>query len=221
MELKETEGVIKYKLDYSNRPLTDEVLNHCISRISMVNAWRRILKQLGLIGQEPSRYGGLGFGNMSIRLQPNSHAFLITGTQTGILEQLQQQHFSLVTSANTAHNNIIATGETQPSSEALTHASLYSAASVEAVIHIHYPPIWRLSRQLKLPIIEKNITYGTPEMANAVARLMQSQPKNQPVVFSMLGHEDGIIAYGTTVDAVALSLMKVLALAYQRNDIHL
>jgi hypothetical protein len=217
--LNETEGVIKFSLDYTNLPLPAHLVNTCAERLATLNAWRHILKQLGMIGQDPQRYAGLGFGNISIRTKPDNNAFLITGTQTGILHTLQHQHFSLVTTANTQLNSIVASGETQPSSEALTHASIYAAEPLaQAIIHIHYPLIWTLSTQLNLPATSNNIAYGTPEMATAVTNIVKSMPTNQPAVFSMLGHEDGVVAYGATIPSVAQSLVDLLAVALNHRS---
>jgi hypothetical protein len=33
-----------------------------------LNAWRKIMYMTALIGQDPARYGGYGFGNISCRL---------------------------------------------------------------------------------------------------------------------------------------------------------
>ena len=56
------EGVIRFDLEFTAvSPVT-------IPALDELNAWRRILRQLGLIGQDPSRYGGYGFGNISRRL---------------------------------------------------------------------------------------------------------------------------------------------------------
>jgi hypothetical protein len=187
IHLSETEGVIKFSLDYTQSPLPTRIVDLCRETIVALNAWRNILKQLGMIGQHPERYGGLGFGNISIRTEANSNAFLITGTQTGKLDYLQHQHFSLVTAANTQLNSIQATGQIRPSSEALTHASIYTAEpSVQAIIHIHLPLIWQMTRQLNIASTESIIAYGTPEMAAAVADLVKSMPTDQSTVFSML-----------------------------------
>lgn len=217
--MSETEGVIKFSLDYTQLPLPTRIVDLCRERLATLNGWRNILKQLGMIGQHPERYGGLGFGNISIRTEPHSNAFLITGTQTGNLDYLQHQHFSLVTAANAQLNSIQATGQIQPSSEALTHASIYTVApSIQAIIHIHLPLIWQLSRQLNIASTESIIAYGTPEMATAVAGLVKSMPADQPAVFSMLGHKDGVVAYGAKIETVAQTMIGLLALALRMSN---
>ncbi|HFD13302.1 MAG TPA: class II aldolase/adducin family protein [Crenotrichaceae bacterium] len=207
-DLDNPEGVIKFNLDYTQSPLPAPIVDQCGDRLSTLNAWRYIFKQLEMIGEDPHRYNGLGFGNMSIRVQPDQNIFLITGTQTGRIDHLQHQQYSLVTSADTSHNSIVAQGELRPSSEALTHASLYAAKpSVQAVIHIHCPLIWQQAKQLKLLATGRNIAYGTPEMANAVMTLVESIPYKQVILFSMPGHQDGVVAAGSEINAIAQTIL--------------
>ena len=72
----ETEGVIKFTIDHQPSALT-------VATPHTLNSWRAIFKKLGLIGQVKDRYQGLGFGNLSMRIE---HGFLISGTQTGHIE---------------------------------------------------------------------------------------------------------------------------------------
>jgi hypothetical protein len=76
------EGVIKFALEFTAAgPVA-------IPGLGELNAWRRILWQLGLIGQDADRYGGYSFGNVSRRVEPydapaNRRPFVISGSQTG------------------------------------------------------------------------------------------------------------------------------------------
>lgn len=204
--MTEQEGVIKYRLDHQHRALSDS------SDITSINAWRTILYKLGLIGQNPNKYQGLGYGNMSLRLQPQQMRFLITGTQTGHLAYLTTQHFAVVDSASPVENSICSEGPKQPSSEALTHASVYlHSPDTQAVIHVHSPEIWRNTENLQLPHTGANIAYGTVEMAKAVENLLASEQIKTTPVFSMLGHEDGIVAFGETLDKAATTLLTQFA----------
>ncbi len=138
--MKEPEGVIKYHLNHQNSPI-DKRLS-----ISEINAWRTIFFKLRLIGQFAERYEGYGFGNISQRItltNTNKVQFLISGTQTGHLESLSRHHYCSIQEACTQENRINSTGETKPSSEALTHASIYQQSKeIQSVIHIHCPKIW-------------------------------------------------------------------------------
>jgi ribulose-5-phosphate 4-epimerase/fuculose-1-phosphate aldolase len=213
--MAEQEGVIKYHLEHNNKPLPPAI------DFSDLNSWRSIMIKLEMIGQTPDRYKGLGFGNISQRLEPSSCSFLISGTQTGDLDPLSRQDFCIVVSTNPATNSIISEGPCKPSSEALTHASVYLERSkTQVVIHGHCPAIWKNTRQLNLSFTEQNIAYGTPEMAQAVSQLIRSRKFNSGGIFSMLGHEDGIVAFAATMQQAAeyliLTLEKALKIEQQR-----
>ena len=199
------EGVIKYQLHH-----TDAVLPEQLS-IAELNAWRTVLFKLNLIGQDPLRYQGLGYGNISQRLNHSSE-FIISGTQTGHLATLQKHDYCLITNAQPEQNQIYSQGLCKPSSEALTHASVYQHDhNINAVIHVHSPIIWQNTDKLKLAHTAAHIAYGTPDMANAVAELLSSNPKIP--VFTMLGHEDGVIAFAENLNTAASLLIQQLAAA--------
>ncbi|MEF3075309.1 class II aldolase/adducin family protein [Methylobacter sp. Wu1] len=206
--MKEQEGVIKYRLSHTQQPI-DPALS-----LTEINAWRTVLFRLGLIGQCADRYDNIGFGNISRRLEPSSSQFIISGTQTGHIEFLKSKHYCLVTEAEPKRNWLQSRGLCQPSSESLTHASVYAQdPAIQAVIHVHSPEIWRHTKSLDLPHTSADIAYGTVEMTVAVEQLFQSGSLQQASLFTMLGHEDGVIAFGNTLQAAALELIKQLSLA--------
>lgn len=206
--MSEQEGVIKYQLEHLTADLPAGI------DIDELNAWRRLLYRLNLIGRIPEKYNGLGFGNISRRLVPGSEQFVISGTQTGHLANLTKQHYALIQSASPQHNRIQSCGLCAPSSEALTHASVYSQApSIQAVIHVHSPALWRNTIPLQLPHTAADVPYGTPEMAQAVKNLFSSARLDSLQLFSMLGHEDGIIAFGSSLPAAATVLITQLVKA--------
>lgn len=206
--MAEQEGVIKYQLQHCLGSLPDAIDTRPL------NAWRILLYQLGLIGQRPDKYGGLGYGNISQRLTPGRPEFLITGTQTGQLASLQPQDFAIVEFAEPLLNQLHSKGPSQPSSEALTHASVYRhQALANAVIHVHCPQLWRNTKTLSLPSIDSEIAYGTVAMANAVESLLTSGQLDSMKLFSMLGHEDGIVSFANTLDEAACILLTQLARA--------
>lgn len=208
--MAEQEGVIKYQLNHQQQALPENCL------ITELNSWRSVLYRLGLIGQDDKRYDGYGFGNISQRHQAHSQSFIISGSQTGHLEQLSQQQYSLVNSADIKRNIINSSGNSKPSSEALTHACVYQHNSqAHAVIHSHCPEIWQHTHTLKLLYTTADIAYGTIEMAQAVADLLNLNPSNTTGIFSMLGHKDGIIAYGKSIEEAAWLMIKYLNLAIQ------
>ena len=202
MKDQQQEGVIKFELHFERMPLPD------YDFLTSLESWRQRLIPLGLIGgNDPNRYDGLGFGNVSYRIEPGSDSFLISGTQTGHLSEMDASGYSLVTACNPATNSIYAKGEIQPSSEAMTHHAIYqSAPAARAVIHVHSPDIWSRAVELGVAVTDKSIGYGTPEMAEAFKHLIQASavPDN---TISMGGHEDGIITWGETLDEAGMALL--------------
>ncbi|RRJ84066.1 class II aldolase/adducin family protein [Aestuariirhabdus litorea] len=198
----EREGVVKYQDHHRPTPLAIdcslEALNHC----------RRRMLTLGMIGQSPSRYGGLGFGNISQRLAPGEDAFLISGTQTGHLAELDADSLALVERAEPELNRLWSQGYCAPSSEALSHAVIYQQRpECNAVIHVHCPLIWQRAQALALPCTAPQIPYGTPAMARAIAEQLTAGTG----VIAMLGHEDGVISYGSSLTEAAEALVRLQA----------
>ena len=206
--MKQQEGVIKYKLKHTQKPINEKI------SLSGINPWRTIIFRLGLIEQNPERYENLGFGNISQRLNAHSSQFIISGTQTGQIEHLSSEHYCLVVNANPQKNWIQSCGLIKPSSESLTHASIYAQDSgIQAVIHVHSPEIWRNTKALNLPHISADIPYGTVKMAIAVQQLFHSGGLQQTSLFTMLGHEDGVVTFGGNMQEAAWELIKFLSLA--------
>ena len=88
--MKEQEGVIKYQLEHTQKPINEKF------SLSEINAWRIIIFRLALIGQDPERYENLGYGNISQRLNSQSSQFIVSGSQTGHIEHLSPEHYSFV-----------------------------------------------------------------------------------------------------------------------------
>lgn len=212
MNSAHTEGVIKFDLTHHPKPLEPN------DEWQTLNAWRSILFQLQLIGQNPNRYEGLGFGNISVRL--SSERFLITGSQTGHLEPLTLEHYCLVTHADPHRNQIESEGLIRPSSETLTHAAIYQCDSqIRAVIHVHDPLIWHHCEALGLAVTPAHIPYGTRQMAESVQQLIQHQKQPTQSVFGMLGHEDGIVSFGTSLAQAGKELIDIYARALALSNL--
>lgn len=209
----QTEGVIKYQLDFSPVPALPW------SDLREINAWRYLMFQLALIGQDPARYGGYGYGNISRRLEPLDapaahRAFVISGSQTGGLPQLTAEHYTTVHQCHPAENRLVASGPLKPSSESLTHGAVYATSpQIGWVLHAHSPHIWRHAEALGLPVTHSAVPYGTPEMAAEVARLFAETNVARQGIFSMGGHEDGIVAFGPTGEAAFSVLVSSLGRA--------
>lgn len=204
------EGIIKFRLNFTpSVPVPPD-------RLRVLNAWRTILFRLELIGQDPARYGGVDYGNVSERLDGGGDfpAFAITGTQTAHLPSLVAEHYAIVTQCDVQANSVTAGGPIPPSSESLTHYMVYRACpDVRFVFHVHSPAIWRSARRLRLPVTDARAAYGTPAMAQEVERLLAQGGLRERQVFAMGGHEDGIVSFGATAEDAGLPLAALLARA--------
>jgi len=210
-ETRDQEGVTKFDLRYEKAPALPQ------ARLQTLNAWRRILFDLGLIGEEVTATGPVGFGNVSQRIEPHSAAlphFLITATQTGHKHVLTPNDYSLVTSWDIEANRVWAQGPAAPSSESLTHAIIYATLpQARFVFHAHSSVIWSQASQLGLPSTARDTPYGTPEIAHEVRALLASLNHPHTGILVMGGHTDGIIAFGETADTTGQALIQALAQA--------
>lgn len=209
--MTEQEGVIKFQLDFSkNRALTAD-------DVAEISSWRTIMLQLGMLGQTPLRYDNYGFGNISQRYGANNQ-FIISGTQTGGITQMAASDYALVTVCQPEQNRIVARGETRPSSEAMTHGQLYQLDNaINFVIHAHCPQIWQRAGGLGLAQTRAEVPYGTVAMADEVLRLFGDTDVLQQGVFTMAGHEDGVVAFGNSAAQAAQRLICCYAAALQRT----
>jgi ribulose-5-phosphate 4-epimerase/fuculose-1-phosphate aldolase len=213
------EGVIKFQLEFTQTaPLP-------AANLVVINKWRAMLYQQQLIGQDPARYGGYGYGNLSLRIAPFDtipalRQFIISGSQTGDLAELGPEHYTVVTECYPEENRLVAHGPIRPSSESLTHGAVYALdPAIRVVLHAHSPAIWQAAATLKIPITDPLVPYGTPAMAAEVARLFASTDLAQRRIFSMGGHEDGIFTFGETAEAAADVLLAAIAAAHTAFDL--
>jgi ribulose-5-phosphate 4-epimerase/fuculose-1-phosphate aldolase len=203
--MTDTEGVIRYRLDHRPGPLPAGV------ELDGLLRWFGRCREQGLIGRDPARYDGLAYGNISVRA---ARGFVISGTQTGGRPALGPHDLAWVEDLDAAANRLRASGPARPSSEAMTHGQVYRAlASVNAVIHVHSPLIWRRARALGLPVTAAAAAYGTPAMAAEVRRLLQRRDAADAGVLAMGGHQDGVLAYAPDMDAAGELLLATLARA--------
>ena len=212
--MTEQEGVIKYQLSHHSRPIDAQI------NLAELNGWRQIMLRLQLIGQDEHRYMGYGFGNISFRLAEQPRCFLISGTQTGHLTTLSHQDVAIITRAEPEKNRLESYGICKPSSEALTHATVYQQnPDINAVIHVHSPDIWLNTQTLNIASTAKEIPYGTPAMALAVKQLFDNHQLQQQGIISMLGHEDGVISFAGNLQIASEILVESLAKALMLNSL--
>jgi hypothetical protein len=212
--MHETEGVVQFRYTLVAPAAPTTIPGE---RLAALNGWRGILAAEGLIGRTPARYGGLGFGNLSVR--DGDRAFYISASQTGGVGTLTAEHVVRVSDWDFAAFAVTAAGSAPPSSEALTHAMIYAAdGQCTCVLHVHSPAIWRHAARLALPATDAAARYGSPAMAASVSALLGRFP-TRPLLFVTPGHEDGVFVAGAGLDATGNALLAVLRRAHQdAND---
>lgn len=200
------EGVIRFRFDHRRERLPPGLA----ALAGELAGWRRRLVARGVVGQEPGRYGGAGFGNLSARLPPpHGRGFLVTGSQTGHLADLDLAGFALVDSWDAAAHRLASRGLAPPSSESLTHAALYDASpAIGAVFHVHAPALWARRGTPALPATAPTAEYGSPQMAAEVAAL--ARRLGETGLLAMSGHEDGLLAWGPSPEAAGTALLTAL-----------
>lgn len=194
------EGYIKFDSEWhKDAPLAETI-------IADLDHWRQRLYKAGLIGF--SEELKVGFGNLSIRYGEPSQ-FIISGTQTGHLPVLSNEHYVLVTEHDAARNHVTCRGPVEASSESLTHATLYELdPAIKAVVHVHSKALW-LRLMHKVPTTDASVVYGTPEMAHEFTRLYRDTEFGKTGIAVMAGHDDGIISIGTSVEEAAERILEI------------
>jgi ribulose-5-phosphate 4-epimerase/fuculose-1-phosphate aldolase len=212
------EGVIKFAARHESRPLDARRVGETAC---VLIAWREIMALTGLVGQDPARYGGAGYGNVSARIGRRSaglgeRSFLITGTQTSGKRCIGLDDFAMVERYDYAANRVWSHGPTEPSSESMTHGAIYDLGPhIRCVLHAHSPVLWRHAARLRLPTTAAAVPYGTPEMAREVQRLYRSTVLPERPILAMGGHDDGIVVFGRSPEDAGQVLLTWLARAYQ------
>lgn len=180
------EGYIKFEARWTlTPPLPD-------ADIDEINRWRQHVYELGFIGAYPD---GIGFGNISRRWDASGR-FLISGSATGNLETLDARHYCIVQSSDPEQNLVHCEGPVIASSEAMSHAVIYlQCPEVGAVVHAHHRVLWE-RWMYRLPTTDASVSYGSPEMAAEIVRLLHESDLRRSGVFITAGHEEGIFAFG-------------------------
>src|SRR3989344_6872700 len=183
------EGYIKFNCEWiKDKPIR-------INKLVEINKWRDKLYKLGLIGAYDN---GIGFGNISIRFKKNT--FIITGSATGNLHVMNENHYVLVNKYDLLKNSLNCKGPIKASSESFSHAVIYECSSdTNAVIHIHNLGMWE-NLIGKVHTTKNDVPYGTPEMANEIKRLLKEFNVNDEKLIVMGGHKEGILSFGKTLD---------------------
>ena len=212
----EREGVTKFVAEHSWR----SVATRHAELACILIAWRAILAKTELLGQDPARYDGAGFGNVSGRVGPRTmpfgaRAMLISGTQTGGRPDMTLDDFCVVERYDDHRNWVRSHGRVAPSSETMTHGAIYDLSpAIRFVLHAHSPVLWRQAHRLRIPTSDPRISYGTREMAQEARRLYASSTLPVTRILAMGGHQDGIIVFGESAEQAGQTLIGYLARAY-------
>jgi len=173
------------------------------SGLAELNAYRRRLLPLGLIGMD---LNGIGFGNLSIR-NGAADDFYITGSATGGIPELTLADCAKVVAYDFERNWLLYEGSTIPSSESLTHAAVYeSDAKAGAVIHCHDSKLWAALLN-QAPTTSKTIDYGTPQLAYEIMHLFKQTDVGSRKILVMAGHTAGILTFGKDLEEAFAVLM--------------
>ena len=206
------EGTIQFAYDLA-APGEDDGIDTDVFR--SIGAWRTLLRRQGLIGQDPQRYEGYAFGNLSGRTAESSDGFVITASQTSGKDAYRRRDLVQITAFNLQRFWVEARGLAPPSSETLTHAMIYAADSrVNWIFHVHCPELWRNAAALNLPTTANDVGYGSLDMVSAVAELLSAN-RSRPMVFATLGHADGVFACGPSARDTGGLLLVYLAKALE------
>lgn len=201
------EGYTKFRVDWSDRSPLDR------PETAELERWRRPLFEAGLVGHYPDL--NVGYGNLSVRVEGGG-VFVISGTQTGHLPRTDRRHYALVTGVNIAENSVTCVGETQASSESLTHAALYELdLSINAVVHVHSAMLWERLKHA-VPTTDADVAYGTPDMAHEFRRLYRETSLSRTGVAVMAGHESGLVSIGRNLQEATLRMLSLHA-EYERD----
>ena len=172
--------------------------------LAELNAYRRKLLDLGLIGVDPT---GVGFGNLSVRDGATKN-FYITGSATGSIQDLTLTDCAKVVAWDFERNRVRYEGSVMPSSESLTHAAIYeSDANAGAVVHCHCFRLWAAILN-EAPITSNAVEYGTPEMAYEMTQLFTRTKVQIRKIVVMAGHEGGILTFGKDLEEAFAVLMR-------------
>ena len=188
-------------IKFSCEPLAGDIAS--FSGLAELNAYRRKLLDLHLIGVDPK---GIGFGNLSVR-EGATKNFYITGSATGGIHELILANCAKVVAYDFERNQVRYEGSAMPSSESLTHAAIYeSDPTAGAVVHCHNSKLWAALLN-QAPTTSKAAEYGTPEMAYEIMQLFTRSDAQSRKIVVMAGHEGGMLTFGRDLEEALAVLM--------------
>ncbi|HPC97585.1 MAG TPA: class II aldolase/adducin family protein [Bacteroidales bacterium] len=195
------EGFVKFNCHWSQSGpvISDE-------QFEIINYWREVLFNMDLIGAYEN---GVGFGNISMRTGPGNQ-FIITGSSTGEIPELEPGHYVKVVSFNIDDNAVQCFGPLKASSESLTHAAIYlSDPGTNAVVHVHALDLWSELIH-KVPTTNPGMDYGTTGLAKDILRIFREPEVYEKRIIVMAGDRAGILTFGHDMDEAVGVLMQYI-----------
>jgi len=195
------QGFVKFNCHWSQSgPVISD------DQFEIINNWRDILFNMDLIGAYEN---GVAFGNISMRIN-GTNQFIITGSATGEIPELEPGHYVKVNSFNIDDNAVQCVGPLKASSESLTHAAIYLAdPGANAVIHVHCIDLWNELIH-KVPTTNPSMDYGTIALAKDIFRLFKESDVIEKRIIIMAGDRAGILTFGHDMDEAANVLLSYL-----------
>jgi ribulose-5-phosphate 4-epimerase/fuculose-1-phosphate aldolase len=91
----------------------------------------------------------------------------------------------------------------------MSHSAIYTSnPEALAVVHVHNKILWDKYFDI-LPTTSREIEYGTPAMAGEISRITSLLTTLDKKVIIMGGHEEGIIAFGKTVEEATRMILQL------------
>lgn len=117
-------------------------------------------------------YKGGSYGNMSFRYISNRAECIITGTNIGLKDNLEDNCFVRVLRCDLNNGIVYVDGLREPSSEAMLHWLIYHARpEVMAIFHGHSAPLLQHGAQLEIPETKVEQPYGSIELVKEVLEI--------------------------------------------------
>lgn len=188
-------SIVKFKVDFvSERPPRDQ-------RIDALREWCERFNRAGLT----PRFGGTGrsLGNLSFRLSPESHAFVITGSTLDSKDALSNDDFVKVVDADAAKMLVVAEGSKDPSSESMMHCEIYKRRKdVGAIFHGHDKDITANAKLLGVPETAQEELPGSAGLLAQVVKILKGEK-----FIIMKNH--GFLSLGATMEEAGELAMKM------------
>jgi L-ribulose-5-phosphate 4-epimerase len=199
----ELEGVIKFQYQQLSPKVTFE------QSIPELEAWRKQLFQKKLIGEYLNPK--VGYGNISMRTEGNS--FIITASGTGGKSDLSIDDYVHVEECSLESFSLKYQGVLPPSSESLTHFSIYqSHPDIRCIFHVHSAELWNYMKDHNFSFVPDTVEYGTADMATFFSK---ETIENQSGLYVMLGHQDGVLSFAANPQTAGKNLMNLYREAFR------